>query len=144
MDDRRVLTVRRRLAAPAPVSTIEPTFSLPGEIDWQCIRWAHWCKTRKFYGAPDQRLLPILGRLRVKSTARDPGPGITAGADLARFHQAVTGLPERERLVLECFYVHRLRPIKIVAAAIGVSHKHFYKIRNDAAKAAYARSQQDG
>ena len=140
--ERRVLTVRRR-AAVAPTSVIEPTFALPGEIDWQCIRWAAWCKTRKFYGAPDQRLLPILGRLRIKSTAKNLGPGIVAGADLARFHQAVTGLPERERLVLEAYYVHRLRPIKVVAAAIGISHKHFYKIRNDAAKAAYARSLDD-
>ena len=143
MDDRRVLTVRRR-AAVAPVSSIEPTFALPGEIDWQCIRWAAWCKTRKFYGAPDPRLLPVLGRLRIKSTTKEPGPGIVAGADLARFHRAVTGLSERDRMVLEVFYIHRLRPIKVVAAHLGVSHKTFYRIRNEAAKAAYRRSQQDG
>ena len=139
MSERRVLQVRRR-AAVAPVSNVEPPFALPGEVDWLCIRWAAWCKTRKYYGAPDARLLPVLGRLRIKSTARDPGPGIAAGADLARFHQAVTGLDDRGRLVLEAYYIHRLRPIKLVASALGVSHKTFYRVRNDAAKAAYERS----
>ena len=138
--DRRILRVRRRLAAPSPLPERTSLFKVPPEIDAIAWAWASWCHTRRYY-APNPRLQCILGRLRTAKSTAPEGPRVFASQELACFHQGVISLPERERAVLELTYLHRAKPIKTIAAALGVSREHVYRIRASAAVQAYRRAQ---
>ena len=140
-EERRVLRIRRRVAAVDPRPERATSYALPAELDWLCIRWGTWCRTRRYYGAPNPRLQSVIGQLRVKGTAPSAGPGIAAGAELARFHQGVVALDDKHRLALEAYYVHRLRPIKAVAATLQISRPHFYKLVYAGATQAYRTAQ---
>ena len=142
MSERQVLRVRRRLAAPSPLPAIEPNRSaMPAEVDAVCLAWAHWIATRKFY-APNPRLQSILAHLKTsKATVREVPP-IFAGGLAPHFHQAVLGLPERERMLLELHYIHRAKPQKVIAAALGCCREHLYRLRAAGAVQAYRRAQE--
>ena len=115
---------------------------MPPEIDFLCHQWAYWVTTRRFYGGPSPKLISILGKLRTSRATAVEVPPIVAGGLLPHFHLAVTGLPERERLLLELRYLHRARPEKSVAALVGVSREHLYRLRTGAAVQAYRRAQE--
>ena len=139
--ERHVLKVRRRLAAPSPLPPIEPNRSaMPAEVDAVCIAWAHWIATRKYYG-PNPRLQSILGHLKTSKATLREAPSIRAGGLAPHFHQAVLGLPERERLALELHYIHRAKPQKVIAAALGCCREHLYRIRAAGAVQAYQTAQ---
>lgn len=148
--ERRVLVIRRRvrLAAVAPPIR-EETYAertersaLPAEIDAICCEWARWVETRKFYGPP-AGLTCILGQLRTRTaraTDGSPGPNAVASAQLAAFNRAVqTGGDGKDRIVFELHYRYRPKPIKRAAAALEISAKHWYHLRNSFAKSAWAR-----
>ena len=142
MSERHVLRVRRRLAAPSPLPALEPSrCRMPPEIDFLCHQWAYWVSTRRFYG-PSPKLISILGRLRTSRATAVEVPPIVAGGLLPHFHLAVAGLPERQRMLLELRYLHRARPEKSVAALVGVSREHLYRLRTGAAVQAYRRAQE--
>ena len=151
MIERRLIIVRRykqRIAAPArplpeeAYSERTERSALPAEIDALCVEWARWAVTRRFYGPP-AGLSCILGQLRTRTaraTDGSPGPNAIASAQLAAFNRAVqTGGDGRDRIVFELHYVHRVKPIKKAAAALEISPKHWYALRNRFARSAYAR-----
>lgn len=145
----RVKRIRsRRIAAPAPptpeiVHDIRAERgALSVEIDALCWQWASWVATRKFYGPPD-RLACILGQLRTRTaraTDGSPGPNAVASATLAAFNAAVqSGGTGKDRTVFELHYLYRPKPIKRAAEALEISAKHWYHLRNEFARSAYAR-----
>ena len=142
MSERQILRVRRRLAAPSPLPERSPSlYRMPPEVDVLCHQWAHWVATRRFYG-PSPKLISVLGRLRTSRATAVEVPPIVAGRLLPHFHVAVLGLPERERIVLELHYIHRAKPQKVIAAALGCCREHLYRLRAAGATQAYRRAQE--
>lgn len=144
---RRRLRLTRRTAVAPPLSDEgcaerEASSALPAEIDTLCCEWAVWVQTRKFYGPP-AGLTCILGQLRTRTaraTDGSPGPNAVCSAQLAAFNQAVLlGGDGKDRLVFELHYRYRPKPIKRAAAALEISSKHWYHLRNTFARAAWAR-----
>ena len=120
-----------RLCAPAPGSDDEPATDPTPEddgLDDLCERWASWCQTRRFYVAP--AVPHILGRMRGNSRPLRPGgPDAEVSAELAAFHIAYLGQPDAlDRRVFELYYIHRIRPVKAAADALGISRQHFYAV----------------
>jgi hypothetical protein len=145
----RIIRVRpRRVARPAPPISdgahAERTerSALPAEIDALCCEWAAWAETRKFYG-PSDRLADTLGKLRTRTaraTDGSAGPNARVSAALAAFNAAVqAGGDGLDRTVFELHYLYRPKPIKRAAAALEISSKHWYALRNRFARSAYAR-----
>jgi hypothetical protein len=116
-----------RLCAPAPGTEDEAPGPDDG-LDDLCERWAAWCATRRFYVAPPTPHL--LGRMRGNSRPLNPGgPDAEINAELAAFHIAYLGQPDAlDRRVFELYYVHRIKPVKAAADALGISRQHFYAV----------------
>lgn len=129
-----------RLAAPAPLeaddeqldheSTEPKDGPSDAELHALCERWARWCQTRRYYG---RNSLPpsILGRLTTKGSGRsvEGGPDAECSAELAAFHLAVLAQPPgKARQVFEIYYLHRVKNVKIFAAALGIGRQHWYTL----------------
>jgi hypothetical protein len=128
--EHRVLQVRRRAAVdPRPVPSL---YVVPPEVDTACLEWASWCLTRKFYGAPDPRLVPLLGRLRIRTTARAAGPGIAAGG--------LTSQAKRRGEINQGKNLPRVEKSSRTAA-LGCSREHLYRVRAAGAVQAYRTAQ---
>lgn len=136
-----------RLAAPAPQRTEDDV--PPGQIeqdrdlDALCDAWAHWCRTRRFYG-PAPMNASVLGKLSGKSQApREPGgPDAPCSAELAALHLAVIAQPREalDRKVFELHYLWSVRNIKAAAAQLGISRQHWYRLLGDFRRRVYAAS----
>lgn len=95
-----------------------------------CEAWAGWVRTRRFYKPPS---LPpsILGRLTSKSPTRTgTGPEAWNSAELSALNEAIEAEPIEaiDRQVFELHYRHRVKGIKIFAAALGISRSHWYNL----------------
>jgi len=124
----------QRLAAAAPTPLFEepedPLSDRDRDLDALCEQWVSWCRSRRLYG-PSPRLGSILGQLSGKSSrSMTPGgPDAIASAELSAFHIAYTCQPDAlDKHVFDLYYVHRVKPIKSAAAALGISRKHFYDV----------------
>ena len=96
------------------------------ELTAYCIMWAHWCRTRKYFAPP----VPpnILAQLQPRDrAAREPdGP---MDADMSYFNMAVHSLAEEspeEALCFTLYHYHGFRPVKAMAAALGIGTRTFY------------------
>ena len=127
-----------RLAAAAPQDADEGD-ELPilveqhAQLDELCERWVHWTRTRRLYGPPPS-FTSILGQLSGKRSRpmRPGGVDAVASAELAAFHIAYTCQPDAlDKQVFDLYYVHRIKPIKSAADALGISRKHFYSVLTD-------------
>ena len=157
MEGRRLIIIRRpyrQAAARAVTPEQEETRaeqvarrSLEPHIDEMCWEWARWEVTRKFYGVPPppSSVLAQFGRDRIRSTAPGQGPNAVASAVLQRFHQAIVSADDFVRAAFEGYYLHRVRPIKKLAAMLvddlhpnGVDRTHVYYLRSQLARKAYS------
>lgn len=147
MIERHILRIRRRVAAPArplpqlPETAVE-TYqrrALEPHVDQMAADWAHWAVTRKYYGRPPQpeSILAQFGKFHLRSTDPTSGPNSYTSAVLARYHQAVISEESIARAAFEGFYLHRIRPIKKLAAMLHVDRTHVYWLRNQYARRAY-------
>lgn len=123
-----------RLAAAAPPSDDD---GLPPELnerdsdlDALCERWVYWCRTRRLYGPA-----PISGTILGKLTGGSSRPlrittDVISSAELSAFHIAYTCQPADalDRQVFDAHYVHRIKPVKRAADALGISRQHFYAL----------------
>ena len=128
-------TEPKRLAAPAPTEAEadQPPAQSSHDryLDEKCERWVSWCRTRRLYGPA-----PLTGTILGKMTGggmrplRPQGPDAISSAELSAFHIAYTCQPREalDRQVFEAYYVHRVKPVKSAAAALGISRKHFYAV----------------
>ena len=134
MTDQTAEPTALRLAAAAPTpeddglppSLNERDFSL----DALCERWVYWCRTRRLYGPA-----PITGTILGKLSGSSSRPlkvteDVICSAELSAFHIAYTCQPAEslDRQVFDAYYVHRIKPIKRAADALGISRKHFYTL----------------
>ena len=145
---RRIRIRPRRLAAVAAQYTDQQLAEraerarLPEEIDAMCRDWGVWCATRRI--AAPRPLGSVLGRLRMPGSGRaGEGPHVRLDADIAAFHLALQMQSERNMAVLWGLYAlpaieHRRVPVKLVADALHISRQHVYRVRDEAARSAYA------
>lgn len=99
------------------------------DLDALCESWVQWCRTRRFYGPAPLRGT-VLGRLSGSSTRPMAQVDVPCSAEMAAFHIAYTCQPPEalDRQVFDAYYVHRIKPVKRVADALGVSRQHFYAL----------------
>lgn len=138
-----------RLAAPAPEREDEvedtPEPENQPDLDALCEAWSNWCRTRRMYVKPS---LPVslLGKLTTKGTGRSSsgGPDAIASAELMAFHLAFLAQPENalDRRVFELHYFRRVKNVKIAAATVGVSRRHWYRLVRDCRERIYVASKQ--
>ncbi len=112
----------------APVLSVQDR-----DLHLVCERWVRWCITRRLYG-PKPITGTILGRLSGCSMrpVEDGGPNAISSAELSAFHIAYTCQPDAlDKRVFDLYYVHRVKPVKAAAAALGIGRAHFYTVLGD-------------
>ena len=126
-----------RLAAPGPVAPdddVAPALDdQQRDLDDLCERWVNWCRSRRLYG-PKPITGTILGRMSGCSMRpmAAGGPDAISSAELSAFHIAYTCQPDAlDKRVFDLYYVHRVKPVKAAAAALGIGRAHFYTVLSD-------------
>ncbi|VVE50997.1 hypothetical protein PMO31116_04654 [Pandoraea morbifera] len=105
-----------------------------------CLQYGQWCRTRKFF-AP-----PVPGNLLAQFQPKASGvgePDAELLPEMPYFNMAVHGLAEQEpeeALCFALFYNHGFRPVKSIAAAMGISRRTFYYRMYRFAERAYKMS----
>ena len=133
-----------RLSAPGPASQEDDAAPALSEeqrdLDDLCERWVAWTRSRRLYGPP-----PVMGSVlgQLSGTSSRPlktgGPDAVSSAELAAFHVAYTCQPDAlDKRVFALYYVHRVKPIKAAAAALGIGRPHFYTVLADFRKRVYS------
>lgn len=91
-----------------------------------CLQYGDWCRTRRLLAPP----LPsnVLARLQPR---RSPGrePNAAMDARMPFLNMAVHALADSNSAEGMCFllyYVHGYRPVKAMAAALGIGRRTFY------------------
>ena len=103
-------------------------------VDAFCADWALWHRSRRLFAPPIPQ--NILARMRPQPVR--PVPDAILSADLSYFNLALLGLPEgKGKQAFYFYYLHQLRPIKMIAAEMGFSVQAFYKAMNKARGEAY-------
>jgi hypothetical protein len=95
------------------------------QLDLFCLRWAAWCRTRRFLGAP--RVPPsILARMQPGRVREAPDAEMSA--ELSAFNTAVSAQPDSPAKVsFLLFYLHPARSVKEAAFAQGITRDAFYR-----------------
>ena len=90
-----------------------------------CVDWGQWHRSRRLF-AP-----PIPKNILVRMAGHVGGgevPDSILSADLSYFNLSLLAQPESTgKLAMYYFYVHQLRPIKLVAAEMEITTQGFYK-----------------
>lgn len=110
------------------------------ELHLLCLQYGQWCRSRRLFAPPVPQNL--LSRFQPRQSS-----GVEPDADLIPdmpfFNMAVHALAETHRDDSICFslyYFHDIRPVKKIAAAMGVSRQAVYKrLRTHAARIEKAR-----
>ena len=143
-----------RYAAPAPVepderAELRDTSDEDRRLHELCEDWAYWCHTRRYLGAPKPLNTNSIARwaapMRATASVGRDGP---VSDEIQRFNLAICAQPMgKGRQAFILYYLNRVRPVKKIADALGVSRKHVYTLiadyRRDAARGAAALGQVD-
>ncbi|RSK77867.1 hypothetical protein EJ774_21160 [Pandoraea apista] len=107
------------------------------ELHLLCLQYGEWCRTRRFFAPPVPGSL--LGQFQPPRSWAREAPDATLIQDMPFFNMAVHGLAEQEpdeAICFALFYCHGYRPVKKIAAVMGVSRATVYnQIRRFAARA---------
>jgi len=104
------------------------------ELHLFCVDWGEWHRSRRLFAPPVPPT--ILARLQPSRVGEVPDARLSA--DLSYFNLSVLAQPESTgKLAMYYFYVHQLRPIKAVAAEMGISTQGFYKAMRKARAEAF-------
>lgn len=124
--------ITRPLAATGPETAEQDELQtdLDRSLHQVCEEWVAWQRTRRLFG-PKPLKGNVLGKM--SSTRAMPrntgGPDAPCSAEMAAFHIAYTCQPDAlDKHVFEAYYVHRIKPVKVAASALGVSQPHFYRL----------------
>jgi hypothetical protein len=105
------------------------------QLDEFCTRWAQWHRSRRLFAPPIP--LNILARMRPQPVRE--APDAILSADLSYFNLALLGQPEgTAKMAFYLYYLHEMRPIKTVAAAMDISPQAFYKALKKCRSDSYA------
>ncbi len=122
------------LAAPAPEGREDdaspPLDEEQRDLDDLCERWVNWQRTRRFYG-PAPTMGSVLGQLSGSSARphKAGGPDAANSAELSAFHLAYASQPDDlHKRAFALHYLHRIKPVKVAAQALGISVRHFYRL----------------
>lgn len=96
------------------------------EINERCLDWAHWCRTRKYFAPPVPANILAQLQPRRRVSQEPDGP---MDPDTAFFNMAISCLSDQrpeEAICFSLYYYHGFRPVKAIAAAMGISRRTFY------------------
>ncbi|SPA44615.1 conserved hypothetical protein [Cupriavidus taiwanensis] len=96
------------------------------QLKAHCLSWAHWCRTRKYFAPPVPQNL--LSRMQPRSR-----PGVEVdhemSQDLPFFNMAIHALADEcpeDAMCFSLYYFHGIRPVKVIASALGIGQRTFY------------------
>lgn len=90
-----------------------------------CLEWAEWHCSRRLFAPPVPKNLLV--RMAGPIGGGEP-PDAILSANMSYFNLALLGQPESTgKLAMYYYYVHKLRPIKLVAAEMDITTQGFYK-----------------
>lgn len=113
------------------------------ELDNYCWAWNEWCRTRKYYLAPNSKNL--LARMQPGKVSN--GVDAALSEDMSFFNMAIHALADMSEPDAECFiayYAHVLQnklPIKAIAHKMGVGVRTFYEKKARFARKAFSLAQ---
>lgn len=96
------------------------------ELHTHCMQWGYWCRTRKYFAPPVPTNILAQMQPRTRAPREPDGP---MDPEMAYFNMAIQGLAEDEPAEAICFslfYFHGFRPVKAMAAALGIGTRTFY------------------
>lgn len=96
------------------------------ELNAYSLEWAHWCRTRKYFAPPVPQNILAQFQPRKRSNTEPDGP---MDASLAFYNMAIHGLAEEspeDHICFTLYYYHGFRPVKAMAAALGIGTRTFY------------------
>jgi hypothetical protein len=96
------------------------------EIHLYSLQYGYWCHTRKYFAppVPQNILAQFLPWDRVPTEPDGP-----MDADMPFFNMAIHSLADEQPEEAMCFtlyYFHRYRPVKKIAATLGIGTRTFY------------------
>ncbi|MDN7965490.1 hypothetical protein QZM92_26275 [Burkholderia multivorans] len=99
-----------------------------------CLKWASWHRSRRLFAPPVPRSL--LARLQPEASGEVPDANLSASASY--FNLALLAMPEgRSKQAFYLYYLHNIRPVKLLADEFEVSNRAFYKMLGAFRKDAY-------
>jgi hypothetical protein len=106
------------------------------ELNQMCLKWSAWHRSRRLFAPPVPQ--NILARMRPQPVRETPDALLSA--DLSYFNLALLAQPEgKGKQAMYYFYLHEIRPIKLVADEMGITTQAFYKALRKARAETYAR-----
>lgn len=97
------------------------------DLDSLCEAWVRWRVEHRLYAASTFARLP-----GTSTRPLQPLAWFAASADLAAFHVAYTCQPEAlDKRVFDLYYLARIKPVKTVAAHLGITSRQFYRVLDD-------------
>ncbi|AVF41566.1 hypothetical protein AL486_19115 [Pandoraea apista] len=97
------------------------------ELQVLCLQYGQWCRTRRLFAPP----VPsnILARFQPRECAAVE-PDAQLIADMPFFNMAVHALANdypQEGICFSLYHVHGFRPVKTLAASLGIGRRTFYE-----------------
>jgi hypothetical protein len=101
-----------------------------------CDRWGQWHRSRRLFAPPTPKHLLV----RLQNLPAGDPPDAELSASSSYFNLALLAMPEgRPKEAFYLYYLHRVRPVKILADHFGITSQGFYKMlktfRTDAHRA---------
>lgn len=97
------------------------------DLDALCEAWVLWRVEHRLYAASTFARLPGTSTRPLQRPA-----WFAAAADLSSFHVAYTCQPDAlDKQVFDLFYLARIKPVKTVAAHLGITSRQFYRVLDD-------------
>jgi hypothetical protein len=94
-------------------------------IHEMCLKWASWHRSRRIWAPPVPQNLLV--RLQNLPGGEVPDSELSAGASY--FNLALLGMPEgKPKLAFYCYYLHRVRPLKLLADELEVTEQGMHKM----------------
>jgi hypothetical protein len=96
------------------------------ELHNHCLQYGYWCFTRRYFAPPVPQNILAQFQPRTKPPREPDGP---MDPDMAFLNMAIHGLAEEEpeeAICFSLFYFHGFRPVKAMAAAMGIGTRTFY------------------
>lgn len=90
-----------------------------------CLKWASWHRSRRLFAPPvPQNLL-----VRMQNLPGGEVPDAELSASASYFNLALLGMPEgRPKTAFYCYYLFRVRPLKLLADELGVTEQGMHKM----------------